>query len=85
MSRSTISTATATLDHDLYSALLVALALRLILFELEGDGLTDDARRAAGELAFTVERRLISAQAAFDLAEKHRRAGGPPPVKAGRA
>ena len=84
MSRSTFTTAVTTLDDELDGALYTAKALRLILFDLEGEGLSADARRAAAELAHTVEWRLKSARLELDHIERQRRADTLP-VKAGRA
>ena len=83
MTRSTLATATTTLDDDLDGALYTSQALRLILFDLEGEGLSAVARRAAAELAHTVEWRLKSARMELDHIERQRRADKPP-VKTGR-
>ncbi len=86
MSRPSLTEAASNLDVELDAALYTSRALRLILFDLEGIGLSEDARRAAAELAFTVEMKLGEARDSFDITERYRRARGDmPPVKAGRA
>ena len=86
MSRRSLAEAASNLDVELDAAFHTSRALRLILFNLEGIGLDEDARRAAAELAFAVEHKLEEARESFDITERYRRTGSaPPPEKAGRA
>ncbi|KTS30854.1 hypothetical protein NS228_06245 [Methylobacterium indicum] len=84
MSSRSLTEAASNLDVELDAAFHTSRALRLILFNLEGIGLDEDARRAAAELAFAVEHKLEDARASFDITERYRRTGAPPPVKAAR-